>query len=139
MAFDPGSKRIGLAVTDPHQIIATGLCTLEHKELMPYLKKYVTQEGVGLFVMGDPRHLDNTPAQSAPVARQLADDLKKQFPEIELVWFDERFTSKMAFEAMLAGGLNRKQRANKAMIDKVSATILLQNYLEAQSVKNSRA
>lgn len=138
MAFDPGLKRIGLAVTDPQQIIATGLCTLAPNELMPFLKKYVPSEGVALFVMGDPRHLNNTPAQSAPIARQLADDLKKQFPEIELVWFDERFTSKMAFDAMLNGGLNRKQRSDKALIDKVSATILLQNYLQAQSVKSAR-
>jgi len=129
LALDYGTKRVGIAVTDPSQIIATALDTVHPNELLDYLKKYMATEAVECIVIGDPKRMNNEPAQAAAGADQLAEKLGKAFPTIRIDRMDERFTSKMAFAAMIEGGLNKKQRADKAMVDKVSATIILQSYM----------
>ena len=130
LAIDFGTKRVGIATTDPLQIIATGLTTVHPNELFDYLKKYMETETVECMVVGDPKRLNNEPSQAAAGADLLAKKLGKEFPLVKIDRMDERFTSKMAFDAMLAGGLKKKARADKALIDKVSATIILQSYME---------
>lgn len=130
MAFDYGTKRIGIAVTDPLQIIATGLDTVHPNVIIDYLKKYMATEPVERFIVGEPKQMDNTPSQSAQHVRGFVNLLKKQFPEIPISMLDERFTSKMASAAILAGGASKKDRQNKGLVDTVSATILLQNWME---------
>ncbi len=129
LAFDFGKKRTGIAVTDDLQIIASGLDTIETKALFPFLKKYVSQEEVTLFVVGKPKQMNNTDSESEVLIRGFLAKLSKHFPNIPIHREDERFTSKMAFQTMIDGGLNKKQRQNKALVDKISATIILQSYL----------
>ena len=136
MAIDYGTKRVGIAATDPLQIIASGLDTVHPNELVSFLKKYMQTETVDCIVVGDPRRLNNEPAQAAAGADQLTERLKKEFPDVHFDRMDERFTSKMAFGAMIEGGLKKKQRADKALIDKVSATIILQSYMEQKNSLN---
>lgn len=136
LAIDYGTKRVGIATTDPSQIIATGLTTVHPNELMEYLKKYIASETVDCIVVGDPKRLNNEPAQAAAGANQLSAKIQKQFPDIKVDRMDERFTSKMAFSAMIEGGLKKKARADKAMVDKVSATIILQSYMEQMNSLN---
>lgn len=131
LAIDFGLKRTGLAITDTSNIIASPLETVESKELMERLKVLVSQNQLDTFVLGLPKNLDNTDTDITQNVYFLKEALEKQFPAVKTVLLDERFTSKMAFNAMLAGGLSKKQRAEKATIDKVSAAILLQNYLDA--------
>ncbi len=130
LAIDYGTKRVGIATTDPQQIIASGLDTVHPNDLIPYLKKYLTTETVDCIVVGEPKRLNNEPAQAAEGANRMAANLKKNFPNIRIDRMDERFTSKLAFNAMIEGGLKKKARSNKALIDKVSATIILQSYME---------
>lgn len=130
MAFDYGTKRIGIAVTDPLQIIATGLDTVHPNLIVEYLKKYMQTEQVERFIVGEPKQMDNTPSQSAQHVRGFVNLLKKQFPEIPISMLDERFTSKMASAAILAGGASKKDRRDKGLVDTVSATILLQNWMD---------
>lgn len=130
IALDYGTVRVGIAVTDPGQIIATGLATVPAKEVMAFLTDYIKKEDVESIVVGDPRHLDNTPAQNAKGTKLFIEALKKAFPNLPVYTIDERFTSRMAFQAMIDGGLKKKDRRDKAMIDKVSATIILQSYME---------
>ncbi len=130
MALDFGTKRVGIAVTDPAQIIATPLDTIHPKDLFDFLKKYISVNPVECFVVGEPKRLNNEPAQAAAGADQLAAKLTKTFPNIRIERVDERFTSKMAFAAMIEGGLSKKQRADKATVDRVSATLILQTYME---------
>jgi putative Holliday junction resolvase len=130
MAFDYGTKRIGIAVTDPLQIIATGLDTIHPNAIVDYLKKYLQTEQVERFIVGDPKQMDNTPSQSAQHVRGFVNLLKKQFPDIPIAMLDERFTSKMATAAILASGRNKKDRQDKGLVDTVSATILLQSWME---------
>jgi putative Holliday junction resolvase len=130
MAFDYGTKRIGIAVTDPLQIIATGLDTIHPNAIVDYLKKYLQTEQVERFIVGDPKQMDNTPSQSAQHVRGFVNLLKKQFPDIPISMLDERFTSKMATAAILASGRNKKDRQDKGLVDTVSATILLQLYMQ---------
>lgn len=129
MALDYGTKRVGIAVTDPSQIIATSLDTVHPKDLFDFLKEYMRSEPVECIVVGEPKRLNNEPAQAAAGADQLAEKLRKTFPYMRIERVDERFTSKMAFAAMIEGGLSKKQRANKATVDKVSATLILQTYM----------
>lgn len=132
MAFDYGLKRTGIAVTDPLQIIATGLPTVETSKLETFLKPYLAQEQVEAFVIGDPKNLDGSATHATgPVAR-FADQLRKWFPAIPIHFVDERFTSKLALQTLVAGGVKKKDRQNKANIDRVSATIILQLYLESR-------
>jgi putative Holliday junction resolvase len=130
IAIDYGSKRVGIAATDPMQIIASGLDTVHPNELVDFLKKYMQTEQVDCIVVGEPKRLNNQPAQAAQGANQMTEKLKKAFPNVKFDRMDERFTSKMAFGAMIDGGLKQKQRRDKALIDKVSATIILQSYIE---------
>ena len=129
MAIDYGVKRTGLAVTDPMRIIATALTTVETPQLMAFIKDYCAREEVDLFVVGEAKHMDNTPSQSMQLIEPFVESLKKAFPEKEVARIDERFTSKMAFQTMIDSGLKRKQRQNKGMIDRIAATIMLQDYL----------
>ena len=136
LAIDYGTKRVGIATTDPSQIIATGLTTVHPNELIEFLKNYTTAETVDCIVVGDPKRLNNEPSQAAAGASQLSAKIQKQFPDIKVDRMDERFTSKMAFSAMIEAGLKKKARANKATIDKVSATIILQSYMEQMNSLN---
>lgn len=132
LAIDYGRKRVGLAVTDPMQIIANGLDTVAANELLDYLEKYISQEEVELFVVGYPKQLNNEDSESMKYLKPFLGKLKKKFPEIPVEMVDERFTSKIAFQTMIDGGLKKKQRQDKALIDKVSATIILQSYMETK-------
>jgi len=132
LAIDYGRKRVGLAVTDPMQIIANGLDTVPAKDLLDYLEKYMTNEEVELFVVGYPKQSNNEDSESMKYLKPFLGKLKKKFPDIPVEMVDERFTSKIAFQTMIDGGLKKKQRQDKAMIDKVSATIILQSYMETK-------
>lgn len=131
LAIDFGEKRTGLAVTDPSQMIAGGLTTVDTKTLESFLHSYFAKEPVERLVIGYPTTWDNTPAKITPLIDQLVDRLKKNFPEISITLVDERFTSALAVKAMVDGGMKKKDRRNKAMIDQISATIILQDYLES--------
>lgn len=135
MAFDYGNKRIGIAVTDPMQMIATGLDTIHPNQIIEYLKKYLQTEQVETFVVGEPKQMDNTPSQSAMHVRGFVNLLKKTFPEIPVQMLDERFTSKMASAAILAGGVKKMGRRDKGLVDTVSAVILLQSWMEGRAFK----
>ncbi len=130
MAIDFGMKRTGIAVTDPLKIIATGLTTVETKQLLSYLKEYMMKEPVELFLIGDPKNLDDSDTHATPLVGNFVKELNKQFPEIPVKKVDERFTSKMASRAMLDMGMKKKQRQNKALVDEIAATIMLQEFLQ---------
>lgn len=130
MAIDYGGKRTGLAVTDPFQIIASGLTTVETKKLMEYLKKYFQAESVEKVIIGEPKNWDDTDTHATPLVRRFLEQFKKEFPLIPIETVDERYTSKMATRAMIDMGLKKKQRQNKALVDEIAATIILQEYLE---------
>lgn len=132
LAIDYGTKRCGIAVTDTLQIIATGLTTVATAELMDFIGQYIGKEDVELIVVGNPKKLDNTPSENAQHVVGFVRQLAKKHPGMKVEMLDERFTSAMALQAMIAGGSSKKQRRDKATIDKISATILLQNYLEAK-------
>lgn len=129
LAIDYGRKRSGIAVTDPMRIIATGLTTVDSHKLLDWLKDYCSKEEVETFVVGEAKHMDNTPSESMQHIEPFVKKLQEAFPTKEIARVDERFTSKMAFQAMIDGGLKKKQRQNKALIDQVSATIILQSYM----------
>lgn len=133
MSFDFGTKRIGIAVTDPMKIIANGLTTIHPKDIVDFLKKYLTTEAIETFVVGEPKQMDGTDSQSAVHVRGFVNLLKKNFPEIPIEMMDERFTSKMASAAILQSGAKKKTRQDKALVDTVSATIILQSYMEKTS------
>jgi putative holliday junction resolvase len=130
LAFDYGTKRIGIAVTDPLQIIATGLDTVHPKDIIEFLKRYVLNNKVELFVVGEPKQMDGTPSQSAPHVKGFMTLLKKTFPHIPIETIDERFTSKMATATIAQSGFKKSDRQNKERVDTISATIILQSYLE---------
>lgn len=130
LAIDYGKKRTGLAVTDPLQLIATGLTTVATHDLIPYLKKYLAQEQVELFLIGEPKNLDGGATDATALVTECVRILKKNFPEVPVKKVDERFTSKMAFQTMIDSGLKKKDRQNKALVDEISATIILQEYLQ---------
>ena len=130
MAFDYGTKRIGVAVTDPLQIIATGLTTVHPKDILEFLKKYLTTEPVELFVVGDPKQMDGTPSQSAQHVKGFITLLKRNYQDIPIYKIDERFTSKMASATIAQSGFKKSDRQNKERIDTISATIILQTFLE---------
>ncbi|MEQ7798348.1 Holliday junction resolvase RuvX [Pedobacter sp. ASV1-7] len=130
IAFDYGTKRIGIAVTDPLQIIATGLDTIHPKDIIEYLKKYLLAEEVEAFVLGDPKQMDGSPSESAQHVKGFATTLKKNFPHIPQYWIDERFTSKLAHQTILQSGLKKQDRRNKERVDTISATIILQYFME---------
>ncbi|QNM86051.1 Holliday junction resolvase RuvX [Polaribacter pectinis] len=129
LAIDFGKKRTGIAVTDEMQIIASGLTTVNTEELIPFLKEYTTKEKVELFLVGKPKQMDNSDSESEALILPFLKKLEKQIPQIPIIRIDERFTSKMAFQTMIDSGMKKKQRRNKAMVDEISATIILQSYL----------
>ncbi len=132
MAIDYGSKRVGIAVTDNLQIISTGLKTVETKDIFKFLEEYFKKEEVETIVVGEPKHLDNTPAQAEAIILPFVKKLSEKFKDKKIERFDERFTSKMAFQTMIDSGLKKMQRRNKALIDEISAVIILQSYMESR-------
>jgi putative Holliday junction resolvase len=132
LSIDYGKKRTGLAVTDTLQIIANGLTTVDTKELMDYLKQYVSREDVERIVIGEPKQPSGEPSENLARVKQFVARWKKEMPQIPIEFYDERFTSVLAHRAMLDGGLKKKARQNKALVDEISATIILQDYLESR-------
>ena len=130
MAIDFGRKRTGLAVSDTTQIIANGLCTVQSNEAVEFLKDYVSRENVDLFIVGLPTQMNNEPSENMQQVKVFAGRLHKAIPQIPIEYFDERFTSVMARQAMIEGGLRKKRRQDKALVDEIAATIILQGYLE---------
>ncbi len=133
MAFDYGNKRIGIAVTDTLQIIASPLDTIHPKDIFAFIDKYLVNEQVEAFVLGMPVHLDGNPTDSTSHVVGFSRQLYKKYPNIPIHLVDERFTSRMALQSMIASGVSKKDRATKGNIDKVSATIILQSYMEQKS------
>jgi putative holliday junction resolvase len=138
MAIDYGQKRVGIAVTDELKLIANGLATLHVKDLPAFLLDYLGSENVECIVVGEPVDMMNRPSDAARYIEPFIRWLRKQFPDITVERVDERFTSKMAMQTMIDAGLGRKARQNKALVDTISATIILQSYLEKQSYSSKR-
>ncbi len=133
ICIDYGLKRTGLAVTDPFQIIATGLTTVDSREIIKYLKNYFQNESVELILIGEPKNWDNSDTHATPLVEKCIETLKKNFPSMPIKKVDERYTSKMARDAMLEMGMKKKDRRNKALVDEIAATIMLQEYMRANS------
>ena len=131
MALDIGAKRTGVAVTDPRKIIANALTTTPTNELIQFLKQYLQTEEVELLVVGEPKQMDNTASQSAALINVEVEKIKKEFANLPIIRVDERFTSKMASQVIAQSGKNKKERQNKSLIDTISATIILQSYMES--------
>lgn len=129
LAIDYGQKRTGIAITDELQIIASGLTTVYTKELIDFLSNYLRSEKVELIIVGEPKQKDGSASESEALIGPFLKQLDNKFPDIPVKRVDERFTSKMAFQSMIDGGLKKKQRQNKALVDEISATIILQDYL----------
>ena len=135
IAIDYGQKKVGFAVTDELQIIANGLDTVHVSKAFDFLKDYVSKEKADVIVIGDPRKMDNSQSDSARFIEPFVNRVKKEIPDIPVVRMDERFTSKMAFQTMIDAGLGKKARQNKELVDKISATIILQSYLMTKELK----
>jgi len=129
LSLDYGIKRTGIAVTDEMQIIASGLTTVSSNELILFLKDYFSKEKVEKVIIGEPKQMNGMPSESAPLIEKFIKEFKKEFPEMPLDRVDERFTSKMAFQTMIDSGLKKNQRQNKALVDEIAATIMLQDYM----------
>lgn len=129
LAIDYGQKRTGIAVTDELQIIASGLTTVPSETALAFLKEYFEKENVMKVLIGEPKQMNGQPSESTPIIEAFVEKFKIAFPEMTLVRVDERFTSKMAFQTMIDSGLSKKQRQNKGLIDEISATIMLRDYL----------
>jgi putative Holliday junction resolvase len=134
LAIDYGLKRTGIAVTDPLQIIATGLTTVESPQLIAFLQAYMAKEAVEKIIIGDPRNLDDSDTHATLLVLKIIEKIKKTFPAIPVETVDERYTSKMAKQAMLDMGMKKKQRRDKAVVDQIAATIILQEYLQARDL-----
>jgi putative Holliday junction resolvase len=133
LSIDYGLKRTGIAVTDPLQIIATGLTTVETPKLIPFLKDYFSKEPVELIIMGEPKNWDESDTHATPLVKKAVERLKKEFPAIPIKMVDERYTSKLASQAMIEMGMKKMQRRNKALVDEIAATIMLQEYMRSIS------
>lgn len=129
LAIDYGRKRTGLAVTDEFKIIATGLTTLPSHDVLKFIKDYIKTEAVECIVVGEPKDMKNNPSEASRFIEPFVGALRNKFPEIKIERYDERFTSKMAHDSMLAGGLKKSKRQDKALVDKISATLILQAYM----------
>jgi len=129
LGIDFGKKRTGIAVTDELQLIASGLTTVDTQKLLSFLSNYLTNERVSCIVVGEPKQMNNTPSESEAMIQPLINRLQKLFPTIKIERQDERFTSKMAVQAMIEGGVKKSKRQNKALVDQISATLILQAYL----------
>ena len=134
LALDYGTKRVGIAVTDELQLIASGLCTVRTHDCMDFLIEYLSKESVSTIVMGMPKDLRNQNTDATPYVKGFAKQIRKQFPEMKVELIDERFTSKIAFQSMIDSGLKKKARQDKALVDEVSATLILQSYMEQQKI-----
>ena len=134
LAIDYGIKRTGIAVTDELQIIASGLTTIPSETAIPFLKDYFSKENVIKVLIGEPKQMNGLASESTPIIEKFVADFKTAFPEINVERVDERFTSKMAFQTMIDSGLKKKQRQNKALVDEIAATILLQDYLTRKMI-----
>ena len=132
LSIDYGKKRTGIAVTDPLQIIAGGLATVSTSELFDWLKAYLAKESVERIIIGEPRQPNGQPSENLQRVQQFVNRWRKAVPEVPIEYFDERFTSVLAHQAMLAGGLKKKARQDKALVDEVSATIILEDYLRSK-------
>lgn len=130
LSIDYGGKRTGIAITDPLQIIATGLTTIDTKDFIKFLKDYFSKEQVEKIIIGMPVNMDDTPTHATPLVHAAIKQLQKHFPTIPVETVDERYTSKMAKDAMLEMGLKKKQRRDKKLVDEIAATIMLQEYME---------
>ncbi|MGL5111568.1 MAG: Holliday junction resolvase RuvX [Flavobacterium sp.] len=129
LSIDYGQKRTGIAVTDEMQIIASGLTTIPSETAIAFLKDYFAKEKVAAVLIGEPKQMNGEPSQSASIIKGFVTHFTNHFPEMTVIRVDERFTSKMAFQTMIDSGLKKKQRQNKALIDEISATIMLQDFL----------
>lgn len=138
IAIDYGQKRVGVAVTDELKLIATGLTVLNPNELISFLKTYVLQNNVEAIVVGEPRQMNNTASESSRFIDPFLKNLKKTFPDIPIHRMDERFTSRLAQSAILMSGIGKKDRQNKELTDKVSATIILQSFMEQEEFFKSK-
>lgn len=134
LAIDYGFKRTGIAVTDELQIIASGLTTVETPKLFEFLQQYFATERVQKVLVGEPKQMNGLPSESTPMIEKFVMDFQSKFPEIQMVRVDERFTSKMAQKSMIENGMKKKQRQNKALLDEISATIMLQDYLTRKMI-----
>ena len=132
LSIDYGKKRTGLAVTDPLQIIAGGLATVATSELFDYLKAYIEREQVEMIVIGEPRQPNGEPSENLARVQQFVNRWRKAMPQVPIRYYDERFTSVLAHQAMLDGGLKKKARQNKGLVDEISATIILEDYLRSK-------
>jgi putative Holliday junction resolvase len=132
LAIDYGQKRTGIAVTDPLQIIASGLTTMPPHEVIPFLKDYFSKEEVELVIVGEPKNWDDSGTDATPLVKRFVKKLMKEFPAMRIKTVDERYTSKLAAQAMIDMGLKKMQRRNKGLIDEIAATIILQEYLEGK-------
>lgn len=132
LSIDYGKKRTGLAVTDPLQIIAGGLATVVTSELFDYLKAYIAREQVEMIVIGEPRQPNGEPSENLARVQQFVNRWRKAVPEVPILYYDERFTSVLAHQAMLDGGLKKKARQNKGLVDEISATIILEDYMRSR-------
>ena len=135
LSIDYGQKRTGLAVTDPLQIIAGGLATVSTSGLFDWLKAYLAKEPVERIIIGEPKQPNGQPSENLARVQQFVNRWKKVFPEVPIEYYDERFTSVLAHQAMIDGGLKKKARQDKALVDEISATIILQDYLESKKVR----
>jgi putative Holliday junction resolvase len=131
LSIDYGQKRVGFAVTDELQICANALETVHVSQAFDFLKNYIAKENVETIVVGEPKTMNNTASDAARFIEPFVNRLRREIKNIEIVRFDERFTSKMAFQTLIDAGVNKKTRSNKALLDKISATIILQSYLES--------
>ena len=132
LSIDYGKKKTGIAVTDPMQIIANGLTTVETSKIWEFLADYLSKNEVERLIIGLPKQMNNEPSESMKYINPFVGRFKKLYPNIPVEFEDERFTSKLAFQAMIDGGLKKKERQNKALVDEISATIILQSYLETK-------
>ena len=135
LALDYGTKRVGIAITDEFQMIASGLCTIRAHDCMDFLKDYLSKEFVSDIVIGLPKDLNNKKTDATPFVKGFAKQIRKEFPDLDVHFIDERFTSKIAFQSMIDGGLKKKDRQNKALVDEVSATLILQSFMEQKKFK----
>ena len=138
LALDFGRKRIGIAVSDPLQIIASGLITVNQAEVIPFLQEYMAKEEVDELVLGHPRQMDNSDSDSMKDVRPFLNRMRKVFPELDIRMYDERFTTKIAQQSLIEGGARKKTRSNKELRDMMSATILLTSYLEYKKHKEQQ-
>ena len=134
LAIDYGMKRTGIAVTDDLQIIASGLTTILSETAIPFLKDYFSKENVVKVLIGEPKQMNGQPSESTPIIEKFVTQFQKNFPDMKVERADERFTSKMAFQTMIDSGLKKQQRKNKALIDEIAATIMLQDYLTRKMI-----